>query len=234
MPALLDADPVSGILVLEDLGAAQDFTSLYRGVHLTDRELEALVNYAVELHPPLEAPDPIFSNRDMRALNHEHIFRFPLEPDNGLDLDRITFGLGASARSLQNDKDYVARVRRLGDSYLEDGPSLVHGDYFPGSWLTTPAGIRVIDPEFCFLGSPAFDIGVMLAHLHLSDQPPNLIHRLVDLYRSRTRVGSDFLALTHRYAGVEIMRRLIGVAQLPLNIGLRRKQELLDLSRRLV
>jgi 5-methylthioribose kinase len=36
------------------------------------------------------------------------------------------------------------------------------------------------------------------------------------------------------YAGVEIMRRLIGVAQLPLSFGIDRKRSLLRLSRRLV
>ena len=35
-------------------------------------------------------------------------------------------------------------------------------------------------------------------------------------------------------AGVEIMRRLIGYAQLPVGYGLNRKRELLELSRSLV
>ena len=40
--------------------------------------------------------------------------------------------------------------------------------------------------------------------------------------------------LALRFAGVEIMRRLIGVAQLPVRFGLERKTELLQLSRALV
>ena len=40
--------------------------------------------------------------------------------------------------------------------------------------------------------------------------------------------------LVARYAGVEIMRRLIGVAQLPIAFGIDRKRALLNLSRRLV
>jgi 5-methylthioribose kinase len=42
------------------------------------------------------------------------------------------------------------------------------------------------------------------------------------------------LGLVSAFAGVEIMRRLIGVAQLPLAYALDRKQALLQLSRRLV
>jgi 5-methylthioribose kinase len=41
-------------------------------------------------------------------------------------------------------------------------------------------------------------------------------------------------ALVGRFAGVEIMRRLIGVAQLPFPATLERKRELLALSRELV
>jgi hypothetical protein len=41
-------------------------------------------------------------------------------------------------------------------------------------------------------------------------------------------------ALVAGYAGVEIMRRLIGVAQLPIAAGIDRKRALLNLSRRLV
>ena len=51
----------------------------------------------------------------------------------------------------------------------EEGPSLIHGDLFPGSLLQTGSGeLRIIDPEFCFCGDPEFDIGVFYAHLLLS------------------------------------------------------------------
>jgi len=229
MPALLGEDPESGILVLEDLGEAQDFTGLFRGERLSERELEALVSFLAELHRPFAEREPVFENREMRALNHEHIFRLPLAPENDRDLDRITPGLDAAARELKKDDAYVARVRELGALYLEDGPSLVHGDFFPGSWLRTAGGIRVIDPEFCFLGSAAFDLGVLRAHLHLSRQP-ELAEKAVALYGP----GTDFAATASGFAGAEIMRRLLGVAQLPLEAGLEEKRELLALSKALM
>ena len=233
MPALLGQDPESGILVLEDLGEAQDFTPLYRGERLAERDLQALVSFLAELHRPFAERERLFENREMQALNHEHIFRLPLASENGLDLDRITPGLGDAARELKDDEAYVARVGELGALYLEDGPSLVHGDFFPGSWLRTPGGIRVIDPEFCFLGRAAFDVGVLLAHLHLSRQP-NLCDRALDLYRELAGMDADLLATARGFAGAEIMRRLIGVAQLPLEAGLEEKRDLLALSKRLI
>jgi 5-methylthioribose kinase len=229
MPALLGEDPDSGLLVLEDLRNARDFTGLYRGERLSERDLESLISFLVELHRPFEERDPIFQNREMRALNHEHIFRLPLARENGIDLDRITPGLGAAARALQDDEGYAARVRELGALYLEDRASLVHGDYFPGSWLRTAGGIRVIDPEFCFQGHAAFDLGVLCAHMYFSRQPERA-ERAIEIYGG----GAAFNETAKGFAGAEVMRRLIGVAQLPLEASLEEKQELLALSKRLV
>jgi hypothetical protein len=47
-------------------------------------------------------------------------------------------------------------------------------------------------------------------------------------------MDADFLATARGFAGAEIMRRLIGVAQLPLEAGLGEKRTLLALSKRLV
>ena len=99
---------------------------------------------------------------------------------------------------------------------------LLHGDYFPGSWLRSAAGLRIIDPEFCFFGPPEFDAGVMLAHMLLAGQARRVAFPGLDR------------ALVDRFAGIEIMRRLIGVAQLPLAFGIERKRDLLNLSREMV
>jgi 5-methylthioribose kinase len=219
MPALLGEDPESGVIVLEDLGEARDLTGLYLEEPLSARNLQSLLSYLEALHQLFPERESLFENREMRALNHEHIFRLPLVSDNGLDLDRITPGLDEAARELKADRAYVSRVRELGELYLADGPSLVHGDYFPGSWLQTSGGIRIIDPEFCFLGTPSFDRGVLLAHLFFS--------------REAVELG-DFDATARAFAGAEIMRRLIGVAQLPLDADLDEKRELLALSKRLL
>jgi 5-methylthioribose kinase len=178
---------------------------------------------------------PLFENRAMRALNHEHIFRLPLAPDNGLDPDGFTPGLSRVAEVLKGDEEYVAAVTELGQEYLADGELLVHGDYFPGSWLSTGPGVRIIDPEFCFLGPRAFDVGFMLGHLHLAGQPGGTCEALLAGYREKAGVADEgFTSHAKRFAGVEIMRRLIGVAQLPLRADLGRKEELLLLSRDLV
>lgn len=230
MPQLLGSDRDARVLVLEDLGEARDFTSLYGGDRLPDADLDALVSYLVSLHVRWKELPKIFTNRDMRALNHEHIFHLPLVPDNGLDLDGITPGLQAAAEPLKSDSGYVEHVTELGELYLSDGDTLVHGDYFPGSWLRTGDGVRIIDFEFCFLGPAAFDLGFMIGHLYLAEQPAEVIGRAMARYGADEPTAS----LARQFAGVEIMRRLIGVAQLPLRYDLEKKTELLELSRKLV
>lgn len=234
MPGLIGFDAVSCTIALEDLGEASDFTSLYRGNVLPEKALDQLADYLNHLHK-IDAGEfgAVFANRAMRELNHQHIFDLPLRQAELLDLDAITPGLRQAAQALKDDQRYVETATKLGEIYLADNSAgvLLHGDFFPGSWLKTAAGARVIDPEFCFVGAAEFDLGVMLAHLHLANQPASLINRLLDRYQPP--VGFD-QSLMRQFTGIEIMRRLIGVAQLPLGYGLERKAELLDLSRELI
>ncbi len=233
MPRLIDSDAAARVLVLEDLGENSDYTGLYAGETIDDSEIEVMAGFLARLHrlSPCPGGPCGLANREMRELNHSHIFVVPLTPANGLDLDAMTPGLAQAAHRLQSDAAYVDEVARLGrEVYLADGGSLLHGDFFPGSLLRTPTGPRIIDPEFAFFGRPEFDVGVFLAHLFLSDQPVAKRRRWRKAYDAPP--GFDDLLML-QLAGVEIMRRLIGYAQLPVR-GLQLKCALLELSRALV
>ena len=241
MPRLLWTDAEARTLALEDLGAARDFFPLYaHEMALPEETLNELVAYLVELHglaPANERAREELANHEMRVLNHEHLFALPLRAKNGLDLDAYTgtMGLGGAAASLKEDMVYVEAVAELGERYRNGvGRSLLHGDFFPGSFLQTEKGIRVIDPEFCFCGDAEFDLGVFAAHLLLAGEPPARAERMLAGYQTRAE-GEVAVELARQYAGVEIMRRLIGVAQIPtLRADLGRKTAWLESSRRLV
>lgn len=237
MPQLIHVDPTSRVLVLADLGVSNDYTSLYGGAALDAREATDLARWLSDLHAlPFENTERAgLANREMRLLNHEHLFRFPLDQANGLDLEAFTPGLQSLRDELATDRAYVATVSELAEAYLGSGrvekPSLLHGDFFPGSWLHTPDGPAVIDPEFAFFGLTEFDVGVLLAHLYLADQSEATHTAIIDGYAATSAFDwSRALA----FCGVEIMRRLLGVAQLPLTADLNRKRALLRLSRQLV
>ena len=230
MPRLLGFSEEAHLLWLEDLGDAGDCMACYGGQPLLENECLQLTAFLANLHAvPIPADAlPILRNRAMRALNHEHQYDLPLRPGNGLDLDRITPGLGALAAELLANSEYRRRVTELGERYLQDGLALLHGDFFPGSWLRAARGLAVIDPEFGFAGEPEYDLGVFLAHLELIGA-----RHFWPVVRAAYSLPLDW-PLAQRYAGAELMRRLIGVAQLPLLAELEAKRQWLALSKELV
>ncbi len=232
MPQLLHADMQARVLVLQDLGDAPPLTSLYSGQALPKESLQQLAGYLAALHDATcGSTDPGFENREMRQLNHQHIFEIPLAEHNGIDLEHFETGLAAAAARLREDPSYQARLGWAADRYLATGPVLIHGDYFPGSWLRTAGGIFVIDPEFCFYGDPEFDLACAVAHLRLARQPLQHAHSFLQEYvRSRGGIAIDSATLSG-FAAAEVMRRLIGVAQLPLPKSGGQRARLLERSR---
>ncbi|GAA5220450.1 phosphotransferase [Membranihabitans marinus] len=226
-PSILESDVENNVLLLEDLGAASDFTHLYKaGTKIDKIDLTAIVSFIARLHQQFKVDHSplVIHNREMRKLNHEHIFHYPFIMDNGLDLDNITPGLAEVAMNYKTDTALKSKIEELGQRYLADGDTLLHGDYFPGSWLKTNSGIYIIDPEFCFFGFPEFEVGVLLAHLMMADQNQATIDAAIKLYQTEAPLDVD---LCLACAGVEVMRRLLGLAQLPLNLDLNRKTQLL-------
>jgi 5-methylthioribose kinase len=236
LPRLVLADRESRILVLEDLGVMPDHARWYQGQIWESGPLEGLADFLTALHRGFvgRSGDVDLRNRDMRALNHAHLCEIPLQAGNGLDLDRLLPGLEAVAAPLRADLDYGAEVARIGrELYLADGPCLIHGDFFPGSLLPTAAGPRVIDPEFCAFAAPEIDVGVFVAHLWLGQQPAAVRRDFLDRYAASAPAGYDERRVCGM-AGVELMRRLLGYAQLPLAADLALRRGWLELSRELV
>lgn len=239
MPRLLGADADAKALLLEDIRGARDLTGIYSGAEIADTDLRQLGEWLRVLHSQTRGQSAEgFENREMRRLNHAHIFHLPLSDELDLDLDEFEPGLQAVADRIKADGAYVGRVRETGARYLGEPPSdprrgcLVHGDYFPGSWLRSDpdAGGRlwIIDPEFCFVGDPEWDLAVAVAHLALADKPWSLARTFLD---AACADGSPDERLLARYAACEVMRRLIGVAQLPLSPTGGRRADLLERSR---
>ncbi|SNQ44125.1 MULTISPECIES: phosphotransferase [Cellulophaga] len=234
MPTLVGLDKENNVMVMNDLGNGSDFTYLYQlGKKILEEDLFSVVDFAATLHTSIttDTQDSRISNTKMRALNHEHIFNYPYAVDNGINLDDILPGLQKEANRLKADNVLIAEVKKLGDLYLEDGDILLHGDYFPGSWLATVGGLKIIDPEFCFFGKAEFEIGVMLAHLKMANQSANIIEKAIDRYKSLAELDTS---LCYKFMGIELIRRIIGLAQLPLEISLEKRVSLLNEARELI
>ena len=233
MPQLIGTDAENSILAVEDLGQANDYTYLYQpNQRIETTEVADLARYATELHRAFaDGPNAAFANHAMRALNHEHIFNYPFRDDTGFDLNTVQDGLRAVALPYQQDAALRQVVQDLGKIYLQDGRHLLHGDFYFGSFLKTKGSIKIIDPEFCFYGPAEFDLGVLIAHLKMAHQTNEIIYALKTHYETPAGFSE---ALLNQFTGVEIMRRLIGLAQLPLQLDLEQKKELLAQARGLI
>lgn len=234
-PEIFFFDDNNLILCMEDFGPSADFTSVYRkDVDVSKQDMADIARVVSELHYRFRTDKGLveIENAALRKLNHDHIFKLPLQQDNGFSLDSILNGLSTATAKFRSDELLKKRAAELGDLYLNgNGNRLLHGDYYPGSWLKTDKGFRMIDPEFCFTGLPEFELGVLIAHLKMAQQPESRLKDMFVYYHFDDRFDGSLFS---KFAGMEIIRRLIGLAQLPLELSLKERLELLDEAHELV
>ncbi|MBK7869601.1 MAG: phosphotransferase [Saprospiraceae bacterium] len=234
-PQLLYDDPINYALALEDLGESADYTFLYgKGATLKNEDLESLIQFLNHLHHQPFAKEQVLqypANQALKTLNHEHIFNYPYLIENGFDLNQIQPGLQETALRYKHDAALKEVIADLGEVYLGSGGTLLHGDYYPGSWLRANERVYIIDPEFSYFGRAEFDLAVFLAHLKMAQMPDHIIQKVQSEYRYSDDFDHEML---HAFIGVEMLRRIIGLAQLPLDLNLKEKQELLEEARTLI
>jgi 5-methylthioribose kinase len=229
MPKILGFFPEHFLIVLEDLGANSDFTNLYKSdSQISENEVIELTKFLSELHKFEVRNYP--SNEALKQLNHFHIFDFPFDKNNNFNLDEIQSGLSKICTLIQNNQDLKAKIKALGMVYLQTGNTLIHGDFYPGSWLKVGKKISIIDPEFSYLGMPEFDLAVFIAHFAIA-QKSNLINIITANYKKTDTFDTQLMC---GFVGIEILRRLLGVAQLPITLSLTEKEKLIEDAQSLI
>ena len=228
IPKIIGYDKSEHLLLLEDLGDCEDMVSIYQKREVGKNELQKLI-FIIGLIHRTKVPSDFPKNLEMRRLNHQHIFELPFMKDNGFSLDDVQPGLQELSLPYKTDTKLKKVVKKVGKQYLSEGNTLLHGDYYPGSWMTESNNLYVIDPEFGFAGFAEFDLGVMAAHLILSTGKKKYLKRIHGQYEGKTDLG-----LMGQVAGIEIMRRLIGLAQLPLERTIEEKKNLLKKARKMI
>jgi 5-methylthioribose kinase len=215
-------DAGARVLVLEDLGDAERMDRAQaRGADVRDvaRELGAFLG-AVHADTRDPALARRFRNDDMQRLHGEHIFRLPYR-ENTFPLSPA---LRARADAIAADASLLAAIAAAYVRYLEPRGALVHGDVQSGNILLESAGpqlhARLLDAEIAHVGDPAFDVGILAAHLWLPGvargapgEAQPAVRTLWDAYR--TAAGDADARDVLRYAGIEMLRRTIGAARVP-------------------
>ena len=227
-PKILGYLPSDYILLLEDLGKGDDLTSLYTTRRITFdliKEFTLGLYYIHKKKAPIDYPE----NIELRKLNHDHIFELPFKENNSFNLNHVQKGLENLSNPFKKNKSLKEKVLYAGKFYLEKGDTLLHGDYYPGSWLRVGDNNYVIDPEFSFVGPKAFDLGVMSAHIIIASGKTSFLEEIYNMYPEKVEFKKISL-----YCGIEIIRRLIGLAQLPIKRSLMEKKELLNFAEELI
>ncbi|MEM8507959.1 MAG: phosphotransferase [Bacteroidota bacterium] len=228
LPKILGYDDSNYVMLLEDLGNCEDLTAIYNGRNIAIKKVEQLISILNQVHTKSSAM-PFPQNLEMRHLNHEHIFILPFLEDNGFSLDDVQPGLQQLAEPYKADSTLKKSIATIGQRYLSQGNTLLHGDYYPGSCMMEGNNLYVIDPEFSFMGFAEFDLGVMAAHLILATHKNTYLETVVKHYG-----GTADRTLTSQIAGIEMMRRIIGLAQLPLERTLDEKKSLLHMAHKMI
>ena len=214
------------ILLIEDLGQCRDMSYLYSSKNINLDHFNSLIYILESIHKTKVNSFP--SNYSLKELNHEHIFVLPFQK-NDFQLDDIQSGLKKLSTYITNDSNINDVVKRIGDMYLKVGNTLLHGDYYPGSWMQKNDNVYVIDPEFSHLGFKEFDLGVMAAHLTMITESEDYLNKIIKAYSENIDKS-----IFYKVSGIEIIRRIIGLAQLPLDMSLNAKEKLLNIAKKMI
>ena len=213
------------ILLIEDLGQCRDMSYLYSSKNMNLDHFNSLIYILESIHKTKVNSFP--SNYSLKELNHEHIFVLPFQK-NDFQLDDIQSGLKKLSTYITNDSNINDVAKRIGDMYLKVGNTLLHGDYYPGSWMQKDDNVYVIDPEFSHLGFKEFDLGVMAAHLTMITESEDYLNKIIKAYSENIDKS-----IFYKVSGIEIIRRIIGLAQLPLDMSLNAKEKLLNIAKKI-
>ena len=161
-------------------------------------------------------------------------------PFDGSLIDDGDATVARLAHELKSDVPLRARIAQLAFHFSATTEALLHGDLHTGSVMVSGEDVRVFDLEFAFMGPMSFDVGCLVAHLAFA----HAYHRAMgnalgvaaidrwanEFWRAYTITTAELwpesagsrdvflnglLSDAAAYAGVEMIRRVVGGAYVP-------------------
>ena len=170
-----------------------------------------------------------FANTTMQSITADYVFTFPYTEH---ETNFWTPGLEPDVQRLKADTDFLQQVAYLKQIFLTAQQAVTHGDLHTGSVLVQNNTAKVIDAEFAFYGPVGFDLGLFWANYLLSYfshqdtldvqsalktaiaktwHTYTLEFRTVDATLKEQTLQQIFHEAVG-FAGLEMLRRLIGAA----------------------
>ena len=170
-----------------------------------------------------------FANTTMQSITADYVFTFPFTEH---ETNFWTSGLEPDVRRLKADADFLQQAEHLKHIFLTVQQGVTHGDLHTGSVLIQDGIAKVIDAEFAFYGPVGFDLGLYwanyllsyFAHQDTSHVQSALKAAIVQTWQTYTtefemvdvelkaRMLQNIFHEAVGFAGLEILRRLIGAA----------------------
>jgi 5-methylthioribose kinase len=219
-PVVIRFDEDARVLALEDLGDVPRLDAVLanggdvRGIAQRLARFLGAVHAATANDASLAAH---FENDAMRRLHGDHIFDLPFQPNEF----PLPAAVRARAEAIWQDGRLASVARDAYAEYLAPRGVLVHGDVQAGNVLLATRGAVLLDAEIAHIGDPAFDLGMLFAHLWLpavargaAPDADSAIHGAWRAYSSAmTDVDANLHARAVRYAAIEMLRRTLGAAR---------------------
>lgn len=179
-----------------------------------------------------------FNNPEMSDISERLVFTYPYTNHMSNNYRNET---KSDVEALVSDKNFMNELLRLKYQFINHKESLIHGDLHSGSIFIKGKDIKILDSEFALFAPMAYDIGNVIAHLHISkigkdniysEKIGGHIEYLMNLFKEKgisrliertvdQSVNEEFLenyitgviSDSFKYAGLEIIRRTIGTAK---------------------
>ena len=170
-----------------------------------------------------------FANATMQSITADYVFTFPFTEH---ETNFWTPELEPDVKQLKADTDFLRQVAHLKQIFLTTQQGVTHGDLHTGSVLVQGNKAKVIDAEFAFYGPVGFDLGLYWANYFLSyfshqdtlrvqSALKTAVEQVWDTYTAefttvdtglKAQVLGNIFQDAVGFAGLEMLRRLIGAA----------------------
>ena len=219
-------DEENAVIVMEDLGGYQLLRDALIAGNVNQAVPVQIGRFLGRVHRETLAEPEQFDNSAMQAITADYVFTLPFTEH---ETNFYTVELADKVARLKADEAFLQKARHLKTIFLTEQQGLTHGDLHTGSVLVRGDSAKVIDAEFAFYGPVGFDIGLFWANYglsyfsHIGDAAvqsalKTALVRTWESYAAAFQSGGKTETLQHifhtavGFAGMEVLRRIIGAA----------------------
>lgn len=175
VPVIYDHDEEMSLMVMEYLGAHEIMRKalVQRGRfpkfvdHISTFLVSSLFHTSDFFLKGVEKKEMVarFINPHLNKLQEDFVYTNPYitSPEN-----KWNPMIDAEVAALRRSAEVKAQIAQMKAHYMTHAEALIHADLHTGSIMLNQDDTRVIDPEFCYFGPMAYDVGAVLQNLVLN------------------------------------------------------------------